>query len=190
MLKKLLSKLGYIPKTELEILIYANEKLNNDNIKLKNNLKISNKVDKNKRMKIDSLKKQLEYCTDMLEEQVVENSSLKTTINNLQQKNHRLEKSLKETKRKEAVLLRKQGKFKEEINYLNQKIKLIESYNYAVISKLENLCFGSILPKVMKQTDLSKYLHPLKPMKVLWSEQNNSIKVEAVEAEEINEKIP
>lgn len=182
MLEKLMAKLGYVPKTKYDELETT---LNDSNKYLENHIKSLHM----KNDKINSLENQLKGSIELVEEHIVEVNSLKTTISNLQQKNHRLEKSLKETKRKEAVLLRKQGKFKEEINYLNQKIKLIESYNYAVISKLENLCFGSILPKVMKQTDLSKYLYPLKPLKIMWSTENGNIKVEAVGVEEINEKV-
>lgn len=194
MLEKLMIRLGYISKTqydELETTLKESEKTLKE---------YTDSLDE-KDTKISSLKRQLEYCTDVLEEQVVENNSLKTTINNLQQKNNKLSKLLKETKRKEFVLLRKQGNLKEEISereadiscliaethYLNQKVKLLESYNYAVITKLEELCFGSVLPKVMKQTDLSKYLHPLKPIKVVWSKENGDIRVEALGVPDTNE---
>lgn len=196
MLKKLLNWLGYIPKKDYQELNNSLEESNKD---LK---KCTDSLDDQSRQ-IALLKKQLKHSIELNEEYILEISSHKSYNNSLDQKNKRLEKSLKETKRKEGVLLRKQGKLKEQLaerevslidlitenHYLKQKVKLLESYNYAVISKLEELCFGSVLPKVMKQMDLSKYLYPLKPIKIMWSKENGDIKVEAIGVKEINEKV-
>lgn len=187
MLEKLLFKLGYIPKKkyeELEITLKKSNEL----------LDKSNKTLHKTNKQITQLEEQLKYSIEQNEELIVEINSLKTTNNDLYQKNNRLEKLLKEVKRKEAVLLKKQGNFKEkfskneieidslnkEIIYLNQKIKLLESYSYAVVAKLEELCFGYVLPKVMKQMDLSKYRIPLQPIKVVYEQVGDDVKVEAV----------
>lgn len=182
MLKKLMLQLGYVPKKDYEKLETTLRESNNTSEKLINSLHT-------KRDKIDSLNIQLKHSIELNEEQVVKINSLKTDNNNLYEENKRLKKLFKETKRKESVLLKKQGKFKEEINYLNQKVKLLEHYNYAVITKLEELCFGSVLPRLMKQLDLSKYMYPLKPLKIMWSTENGNIRIEAVGVEEINEKV-
>lgn len=196
MLERLMAKLGYIPKPKYEQL----KTVLKDTM---NGYEESSKTVSKRTKKIYSLDKQLRNSNNLIENQVLEINSLKTTISNLQQKNHKLEKSLKETKRKEALLLKKQGNFKEklskneieinslnkEIIYLNQKIKLLESYSYAVVAKLEELCFGSVLPRVMKQMDLSKYRLPLQPIKVVYEQVGDDVKVEAVGVTHVDKTI-
>lgn len=195
MLKKLLAKLGYVPRKELETLIYSNEKLNSDNIQLEYDLKIANKINE------DVVKE----STDLILEKDEEIRKLKNTLANhqrdlrkLQDKNESLKYDLavqeqfnkdikqkynKESKRnssKNRQLKQLKIKLNElestnsclitETHYLNQKVKGLEVYNLAIISRLEKLCFGSVLPSVMRQIDLNHYAYPEKRIKRYFEE--------------------
>lgn len=93
----------------------------------------------------------------------------KEKVNNLQDSLRKAKRNVDSKLRKNKALKAELDEAKADIScmitethYLNQKVKALESYNYAVISRLEYLCFGSILPKVMKQIDLQYYLYPQK----------------------------
>lgn len=93
----------------------------------------------------------------------------KEKINNLQDSLRKARRNIDSKLRKNKVLKAELDEAKADIScmiaenhYMNQKIKGLESYNYAVISRLEYLCFGSILPRVMKQIDLEYYMYPQK----------------------------
>lgn len=51
---------------------------------------------------------------------------------------------------------------------LHRKIDMLETYNMALLSRLKIVCFGSTLPRIMKQVALQYYTHSLNPIKLEW----------------------
>ena len=91
-----------------------------------------------------------------------------------------LKKEIKELKRKNSVLLTKQGKLKRQITIEESKSLFWKKYADNLGNKLEYLCFGSILPHSLRTIDLSKYKHIRKEIEATWytdKEQNVGVKV-------------
>lgn len=161
MLKKLFSLLGYVPKEEVTIFV--------------NELKKSTILMDRARVIIKSLKKNIKILQKSLSERTKEFQSITS----------KLDYKIKQLNAKNLRLLRKQGEFKEKIKELIQhNEKLAQNFadlfddtlnfkdqayyckviSEAAIEKLEYLCFGSVLPKVLRPSSLDRYQHLYKPV--------------------------
>lgn len=99
-----------------------------------------------------------------------------------------LKKEVKNLKRKNSRLLTKQGTLKEEITTLKKEnIKheamyvFWKAYSEKVVDKLEYLCFGSVLPKVVRSLDLEKYTSVRKTINYEWYTSKDSIGIKVNE---------
>lgn len=99
-----------------------------------------------------------------------------------------LQKEVKNLKRKNSRLLTKQGNLKEEITTLkkeNIKYKAMytfwKAYSEKVVDKLEYLCFGSVLPKVVRSLDLDKYSSIRESINYEWYTSKDSIGIKVYE---------
>lgn len=99
-----------------------------------------------------------------------------------------LKKEVKNLKRKNSRLLTKQGNLKEEITSLkeeNIKHKAMyvfwKAYSEKVVDKLEYLCFGSVLPKVVRALDLEKYSSIRETINYEWYTSKDSIGIKVHE---------
>lgn len=63
-------------------------------------------------------------------------------------------------------LLTKKRELKEQNNYLTTKVLYLETYVNGLTDKLEYLCFGSVLPKVMRKANINNYQHLFKPVNI------------------------
>lgn len=161
MIKKLFSLLGYVPKEEVTIFV--------------NELKKSTILMDRARVIIKSLKKNIKILQKSLSERTKEYQSISS----------KLDYKVKQLNAKNLRLLRKQGEFKEKIKELIQRNEELvqnhadlfdealefkdQAYYYKLISeaameKLEYLCFGSVLPKVLRLSSLDRYQHLYKPV--------------------------
>lgn len=99
-----------------------------------------------------------------------------------------LKKEVKNLKCKNSRLLTKQGNLKEQITTLekeNIKHKAMytfwKAYSEKAVDKLEYICFGSVLPQVVRSIDLSKYQTPSDKVQYEWYETKDGIGVRANE---------
>lgn len=99
-----------------------------------------------------------------------------------------LKKEVKNLKRKNSRLLTKQGTLKEEITTLKKEnIKheamyvFWKAYSEKVVDKLEYLCFGSVLPKVVRSLDLEKYTSVRETINYEWYTSKDSIGIKVNE---------
>lgn len=95
-----------------------------------------------------------------------------------------LKTEVKNLKRKNTRLLTKQGQFKETVTSLEQENKTLkdkavfwELYGKGAVDKLEYICFGSVLPKVVRALDLSKYTFSRKNLNYEWHTSDDVIGV-------------
>lgn len=208
MLKKLLSKLGYVPKEELETLIYANEKLNSDNIQLESHLEVSSTYNRilteeyvnllnqkdeeihklkntlaNYQIDLQKLKDKNESLKYDLLVQEQFNKDIKQKYNKESKRNSSKNKQIKQLKIKLDELESNNSCLITETHYLNQKVKSLGVYNLAIISRLEKLCFGSVLPSVMRQIDLNHYAYPEKRIKRYFEETAAGLVIHAEKEE-------
>lgn len=108
---------------------------------------------------------------------------LNKTISKLEENNlsfKLMKKENKELKRKNSVLLTKQGKLKKQIAIEESKCLFWKKYADNLGNKLEYLCFGSILPNSLRTIDLSKYKSIRKEIETTWytdKEQNAGVKI-------------
>lgn len=159
----LLNKLGYLPKEEIKV--YQDEIQ-----KYRDTISISKK-------NMDSHFK-----------------SFKDTLEEVNNKSRVAHKNLKESRRKQTVLLKKNHKLKNEmtllniskssleksLNQANRKVIWLEAYNSAILHKLEQICFGSTLPRAMKQSNLDYYLYPEKRIKYIMQNYLNTCTLHAI----------
>lgn len=99
-----------------------------------------------------------------------------------------LKKEVKNLKRKNSRLLTKQSNLKEQITTLekeNIKHKAMytfwKAYSEKVVDKLEYLCFGSVLPNVVRALDLEKYSSVRDSINYEWYTSKDSIGIKVHE---------
>lgn len=185
MIKSIMGFFGYIPtktyiaerskllKEVKELIEQLNEKTKYADLfseKLRNHMKELQDLrkcfhDKNRKYedRIEVLENQVKGRDGVI-------SELKTEVRNLKRKNTRL--------------LTKQGQFKETVTSLEQENKTLkdkavfwELYGKGAVDKLDYICFGSVLPKVIRALDLSKYTFSRKNLKYEWYTSDDVIGV-------------
>ena len=102
-----------------------------------------------------------------------------------------LKQEVNSLKRKNIRLLKKQGKFKQEIEELQKdltkqtaKYTFWKIYAEGAVDKLEQLCFGSVLPKIVRALDLSKYQIKQSNINLKWNESQEGLSIRVIDNSE------
>lgn len=203
MIKRILKYFGYISKEEIT---FTHENLLNQIKDLEELVEDLN----NQRMKLIGEALKRKKLTHKLEEHLKEKDNIIYNIKEESNKNNikylseltllksKLESETdivkelkllnKELKRKNTRLLNKQKEFKEKIVLLESDNLRYKSesvfwklYSQKAVDKLEYICFGSVLPQVVRSIDLSKYQTPSDKVQYEWYETKDGIGVRANE---------
>ena len=86
-------------------------------------------------------------------------NAIQSDLDALNSTNKKLHKNVKR-------LLSRKKELKEQIETLEIKVLFWESYANTLSDRLEHLCFGSMLPRVMRKSNIHNYQHLFKPVDI------------------------
>lgn len=189
MIKRILEYFGYIPKQRLMDEVYL---LNLDIDRLNQKIEFEQKTSNLAIQRLKSEQKKLKEFKEIAYKDSMEFlnkiSLLEAELESKTSEVKELKLLNKELKRKNTRLLNKQKEFKEKIVLLesdNLKYKsesvFWKLYSQKAVDKLEYICFGSVLPQVVRSIDLSKYQTPSDKVQYEWYETKDGIGVRANE---------
>lgn len=162
MFKKLFSLLGYVKQSELDTLKAEADEMSEKINFLERYAKV---LKSNKNWK-ESAQKELNKKNQEIEDLKLRVDTVKNELELTKAGNVKLNKSFKKEQKKVHKLLEKRYLLRNAFLKKEKECTYLSLYNNLLTTRLEYLCFGSIMPKILIPSGIHRYQHLFKPVNI------------------------
>lgn len=166
MFKKLFSLLGYVKQSELDTLKAEADEMSEKIISLERRMKDLLKSNKNWKESAQQAQKELNKKNQEIEDLNLLVDTVKNELELVKADNIKLNKSFKKEQKKVHRLLEKRYVLRNAFLKKEKECAYLSIYNNLLTTRLEYLCFGSIMPKILVPSGIHRYQHLFKPVNI------------------------
>ena len=165
MFKKLFSLLGYVKQSELDTLKAEADEMSEKINFLERYAKVL-KSNKNWKESAQQAQKELNKKNQEVEDLKLLVNTVKNELELVKADNIKLNKSFKKEQKKVHRLLEKRYVLRNAFLKKEKECAYLSIYNNLLTTRLEYLCFGSIMPKILVPSGIHRYQHLFKPVNI------------------------
>ena len=165
MFKKIFSLLGYVKQSELDTLKAEADEMSEKINFLERYVKVL-KSNKNWKESTQQAQKELNKKNQEIEDLKLLVDTVKNELELVKADNIKLNKSFKKEQKKVHRLLEKRYVLRNAFLKKEKECAYLSIYNNLLTTRLEYLCFGSVIPKILVPSGIHRYQHLFKPVNI------------------------